>query len=277
ELSEDTDSLEANFKFELIGEAKFEIYDEESGFKAKSEFGQKLHTPVGEVTFVPNISKKVKTGTEFFVSVSPIMKVVDGYREKIQTELTGSTYKKNNVVTLSLTDNLKEKAERILDELVEQYNLDAVNDKKRIGEKTSRFITERLELISEDLKGADKEVEEFKNRNNVSDLQTETGINLQTSAANDQKLLEYTTQLNLVNYMDEYLQNNEKERVPANIGLDNAAINQTTQQYNQLVLQRDAMLRHSTEKNPIVQNINAQIEEVGQTLRASLNNYKRTT
>src|SRR5690606_26603815 len=57
----------------------------------------------------------------------------------------------------------------------------------------------------------------------------------------------------------------------------NAAINQATQQYNQLVLQRDAMLRHSTEKNPVVQNLNAQIEEVGQTLRASLNNYKRTT
>src|SRR5690606_38328478 len=58
---------------------------------------------------------------------------------------------------------------------------------------------------------------------------------------------------------------------------DNEAINQTTKKYNELVLQRNAMLQHSTPKNPIVQNINAQIEEVGQTLRASLNNYKRTT
>src|SRR5690606_18254471 len=55
ELSEDTDSLEANFKFELMGETKFEIYDEESGFKAQSEFGQKLHTPVGEVSVGPKI------------------------------------------------------------------------------------------------------------------------------------------------------------------------------------------------------------------------------
>src|SRR5690606_27534058 len=173
--------------------------------------------------------------------------------------------------------NLKVKAERILDELVKQYNLDAVNDKKRIGEKTSQFITERLELISEDLKGADKDVEEFKNQNKVSDLQIETGINLQTSAENDQKLLEYSTQLNLVNYMDDYLQNNDKELVPANIGLDDVAIAQATSEYNELVLKRDEMLQHSTEKNPVVQNINAQIEEVGQTLRASLDNYKKTT
>src|SRR5690606_37767627 len=75
ELGEDTDSLKANFKFELIGENKFEIYDEESGFKVKSEFGKKLQTPIGEVTFVPNISKNLKSGNEFFISVNPIMKV----------------------------------------------------------------------------------------------------------------------------------------------------------------------------------------------------------
>src|SRR5690606_33355652 len=168
-----------------------EFSEEEGDFHTRAVFGQKFQTPVGSIILLSNAQQKKKQDEILYVSIRLILKVVDAYRNKIQIEMTGSSYRKNNVVTLSLTDNLKVKAERILDELVKQYNLDAVNDKKRIGEKTSQFITERLELISEDLKGADKEVEEFKNQNRVSDLQVETGINLETSAANDQKLLEY--------------------------------------------------------------------------------------
>lgn len=271
------DTLRANFKVKILSATEFEIIEENKKFKSKAKFGQKINSPIGEIMLLPSgtdFSKNINQ--EFYIKVTPFMKVVEHYRNAIKADATGASGRKNSVITLSLVDNVKQKAINILDELVVQYNTDAINDKKLVGEKTSKFISDRLDLVSGDLRGADKNVQEFKSSNNVTDLMTETGINLQSSAGNDSKLLEYSTQLNLVNYMNEYLKNNQNELVPVNIGLDDLAINATTEKYNELVLERDAMLKHSTEKNPIVQSLNQQIGNLGQTLRTSLNNYKQT-
>lgn len=271
------DTLRADFKIKIISKTEFEISDENKNFKSKAKFGQKLNSPAGDIILLPTGVKKQNLIGNYIITVRPLMSAVERYRNAIQVNTTGANARKNNVLTLSLVDNVKEKAVRIIDELILQYNTDAINDKKIVGEKTSKFISERLDLISEDLKGADKSVQEFKSQNNVTDLITETGINLQTSATNDAKLLEYNTQLNLVSYMNDYLSSNKNDIVPANIGLNDPAISAATQKYNEIVLERDAMLQSSTEKNPIVQNLNQQINELGQSLKASLNNYKKTT
>lgn len=271
------DTLRANFKVKVLSSTDYEIKEENKKFNAKAKFGQKINSPIGEIMLLPNGGNFSKnTNQEFFIKISPFMKVVENYRNKVTAEATGTTGRKNNVITLSLIDDVKDKAVRVLDELVNQYNNDAVNDKKLVGEKTSKFISDRLDLVSGDLKGADKNVQEFKSNNNVTDLATETGINLQSASNNDAILLEYSTQLNLVNYMNDYLKKNQNELIPVNIGLDDVAINATSQKYNELVLERDAMLKHSTDKNPIVQNLNQQITNLGQTLKTSLNNYKQT-
>lgn len=276
-VSPDQDTLNANFRIKILSPTEYEIVEENKGFNAKVKFGQKIKSPIGEIILLPNVTNLQKHVNQIYlIKVSPFINVVESYRERVQAGATGTASRKNNVITLSLVDNVREKAVKIIDELVNQYNTDAVNDKKLVGEKTSKFITERLALVSEDLKGADKDVQQFKSKNNVTDLATETEINLQTSALNNEKLLEYTTQMNLVGYMNDYLNSNKNELLPSNIGLENAAINSATQKYNELVLERDAMLIHSTSKSPIVQNLNEQIDELGKTLKQSLNNYKQT-
>jgi len=276
-LDLENDTIRAEFAVKVLSATEYQIKDENRNFSAKAKFGQKINSPIGEIMILPNgknFSKNINK--EIYVRVRSFMGVVEGYRNRVIAEATGSSGRKNNIISLSLVDNVKEKAIHIIDALVNQYNADAINDKKLVGEKTSKFITSRLDLISGDLRDADKSVQEFKSSNNITDLVTETGINLQSAATNDSKLLEYTTQLNLINYMDDYLKSNKNELLPVNIGLEDATINETSQNYNQLILERDAMLKHSTEKNPIVQNLNNQIENLGQTLKTSLNNYKQT-
>src|SRR5690606_35905448 len=63
---------------------------------------------------------------------------------------------------------------------------------------------------------------------------------------------------------------------PSNIGLGNPVIAQATGQYNQWVLERNKMLQSSTEANPRVRTINAQLDDLRQSLRISLRNYQRT-
>src|SRR5690606_29292832 len=53
------------------------------------------------------------------------------------------------------------------------------------------------------------------------------------------------------------------------------SIQNTVKSYNELVLERDDLLKSATPDNPIVQNLNKNINEVGSSLRSSLNNYRQ--
>src|SRR5690606_5177685 len=77
--------------------------------------------------------------------------------------------------------------------------------------------------------------------------------------------------------MEDYLRTNGQDLIPVNIGLSDGQINSNVQKYNELILAKKDMLKHSTENSQIVQNLNREIAEVGKNLSTSLRNYKRTT
>ena len=63
--------------------------------------------------------------------------------------------------------------------------------------------------------------------------------------------------------------------LPPNLGLTDPAIIGTTERYNQLVLQRERLLKSSNEKNPVIVNIDEQLRSLSSGLKSSLNNTIR--
>src|SRR5690606_21208806 len=112
---------------------------------------------------------------------------------------------------------------------------------------------------SEDLQSKDRDVEVFKKSNKVIDLQAEGGISLSEASNNQARVLEQSTQLSLVEYMEDYLRTNGQDLIPVNIGLSDGQINSNVQKYNELILAKKDMLKHSTENSQIVQNLNREI------------------
>ena len=60
------------------------------------------------------------------------------------------------------------------------------------------------------------------------------------------------------------------ETLPANIGLQDNAIANTTEKYNQLALERRRLLESSNEKNPTIVNLDQQLAGLKQSLQSSL-------
>jgi capsular exopolysaccharide synthesis family protein len=69
----------------------------------------------------------------------------------------------------------------------------------------------------------------------------------------------------------------DSDLLPANVGINDPNVAQTTKSYNDLVLQRDRILRNSSEKNPTVINLNNQIEALKSNLKQSLNNLRSSS
>ncbi len=57
-----------------------------------------------------------------------------------------------------------------LNELVSVYNNDAIIDKNQTFEYTKNFIDDRLRIIKEELSDVEKDVEDFKQKNRLTNL-----------------------------------------------------------------------------------------------------------
>src|SRR5690606_38542512 len=63
--------------------------------------------------------------------------------------------------------------------------------------------------------------------------------------------------------------------LPSNVGLSDPSIASTTARYNELVQQRKRLLKSSNEKNPVIQSLDQELDNLKQNMQSSLNNVER--
>lgn len=257
------------FVVQVKTKTNFSLINSEGDVQSEHVFGENIVTDFGELTITPNNLGDIEEGTEIIVNISPLKNVVNSYLNRIQiSEVT----KKASVIKLTLSDRVKLKAQTIVNNLVEQYNRDAVEDKSLIGEKTGQFINNRLEIINKDLLRVEVGVEDFKTKNNLTDIISEATLGIETKSELDKRIIGLSTQLKLVAYVQDYLKTNTEDLIPANLGLMEGGLEGSTLKYNELLLERNRILQSSSETNPVIVNLNNQINNLRGSITQSLIN-----
>ncbi|NND53014.1 MAG: polysaccharide biosynthesis tyrosine autokinase [Flavobacteriaceae bacterium] len=263
-------------RFELSNTDNKNLFGNVKGNGTEYAFGDRIKTGFGDLIITPNIGNYgMSDGSQIKIAIKPHEEVVEDYKKKILIK----NNVQSNVLTLTLNENIRIKAQLILDKLIEKYNEDAVQDKEQIVKVTSDFINNRLEIVSNELEQVDLTAEALKKDNRLSDIASQSSIFLQSEKENEAKLITASNQLQLIDYMDGYMNSNDSDSdlLPANIGIADNSVAETTKRYNDLVLQRDRILENSSDKNPVVVNLNNQIRAIKNNLNQSLNNLRSST
>ncbi|PIB23005.1 GumC family protein [Maribacter sp. 4G9] len=237
-------------------------------------YGENINTPYGDLIVTPN--EQILSGyldKKISIDFIPVFKVAESYQSKTIIQPAGDL---SNLITISLTDPIPRKAIDILNELVSVYNMNAIEDKKIIADRTSNFINERILDISSELSSVDQDAQEFKTEKGITDLANESNIALNMSAANRQELDNAKTQLNIASGMREYLSDESGfEVLPANVGLSDQSIASATAKYNELALERKRLLKSADAQNPIIVNLDEQLSGLKETIQSSLSGVER--
>ena len=227
-------------------------------------------TPVdlgfASVVIIPK--EGLETFSDITMNFSEVDRVASGYRRglKIIQEKENS-----NVIQLVLEDPVVEKAKDVLDQVIFEFNRDAIEDKNLIAGNTANFINERLDIINDELEFVESGKEEFKESNRLTDIQAESQMFVETASDYNKKRQEIGTQIELVNAMLDYLStSSNSELLPANLGIQEDLVNQKIAEYNDMVLERNRIMNSSTELNPTVIRINNSIEQVKSNILLSL-------
>lgn len=238
-----------------------------------ADFSEPVETKVGLLKIQAN--RVLSSDTTYRVGHKRKELVVAGYCKKIGISL----YKKeSNIITLSTTSTNPDRDKALLFQLIEQYNLNAIMDKNMIATNTAAFIEERLNIITEELSDAEEAVSTYKEKNNIADLQTQASLFLQANSVEQREMAEIETQLSLIEYVDEFLKDTSKKEnlIPSNIGVTDASLAGSLNEYNSLQLQRMRIQRTATEDNPVLEQMSAQLASMRQNIIATIGSVRES-
>ena len=193
--------------------------------------------------------------------------VAKGYANSLSITPTS---KMTSVVVISLKNSNTRRGKDFINKLLEMYNVNANNDKNEVAQKTAEFINERIGIISKELGSTEQDLENFKRSVGITDLSSEAQIALTGNAEYEKKRVENQTQINLVMDLQRYMQGNEYEVLPSNIGLQDAASAGAIDRYNEMLVERKRLLRTSTENNPTIINLDTSIRAMRSNVQATL-------
>ena len=257
-LNDELQKESGSFKIDLSEKNKLLITNLKTQKIKKAQAGSPIDLEFANVVILPN--KGVENFSNLIMNFSDIDKVAAHYKNILNV---GQEKEGSNVIVLNLQDPVHKKAVDILDQLIFEFNRDAIEDKNLIAGNTANFINDRLDIINDELEYVESGKEEFKENNRLTNIETESEMFVQTASDYNQKRQEIGTQMELVNAMLDYLSSSSNsELLPANLGIQENGVNQQISEYNNLVLQRNRIMQSSTELNPSVIRINNQLDQI---------------
>ena len=275
----DMDSLENNIEFTMHTDASagtITVSGEFEGLQRDTVFSTlpaQLHTPVGNISFT-NRSGIEFSDSELIVQIQHPNSVIRQYRNALTVQQAS---RQSSVLDLSINTPYPEKGRDFLNMLVEVYNNETIEDNKMEAFNTQSFINERIAIIDQELSAAERDVEDYKQTEGLSDIQIDLQRNLQVGSQYEQQLVEVETQLNVVNSLDEYVNDpsNENQTIPSNIGLEDPNLSTTTSEYNRLVLERERLSQSMTADNPAMIRLEEQIAGLRKNINSSIRSVQQ--
>ena len=251
--------------------SNFIVAGEETGERFEGIIGDSIQTSAGTLAIsLTSQYENFFTGSTIQYSKEPADMVADSYTQKLWAELGNEDA---TIINLSIDDASVQKAEDILNTLIEVYNEKWIQDKNQIAVSTSRFIGERLGVIENELGHVDENISSYKSEHLLPDVQAASNLYMSQSAENKKEIQALTNQLTTAQYIRRELNSKEMNQpLPTNSGIANVNIESQIGEYNKIVLDRNRLIANSSEKNPLVKDLGNSMQSMKRTILQSVDN-----
>lgn len=252
-----------------------EVYE---GVTITAKVGDVVATPFGNIA--TTATPYFEQNRELVISVTqfPINDITETYRKRLNCAIVD---KMASVITLSMTDEVPQRAEHILNGVIEAYDMDAIADKQAVSNLTEKFILERLQTLGEELNNADVDIASFKQDNSLYSPSHEASLRAEENAKLKENALSLEASMEMTTYILNYLRDTDKTDalIPASAvtisGVSSGLVAQI-EQYNKSLLEYKRLLAASSTSNPTIIDLGNQIAGLHSAIIASLESHIET-
>ena len=173
---------------------------------------------------------------------------------------------------IDLADDQSDRAETILNSLIQVYEEEWQKDKVSDATISTNFINERIQGIEQELSGLDTNIAQFRGKNLLPDYEEAAKMYMKNASLTYEAQLKVNNYLYMLEQMRNQVKSVEGKNVvlPANLLPDNPNVALEISEYNKLQSKRNAMAANSNDQNPLVEDMDVQLKGMREAIVNSL-------
>lgn len=234
-----------------------------------------IATRAGIITISSNNGHSLHDGQTLKVEVLSPKMASNKYVGELQVAQTSKT---TSIAQLQLTDEVPQRSLDYLKQLAIVYNRQANEDKNIVALRTEKFINSRLQKINAELGKTEGQLQNYKQQNGMVELKLNAGNAVTNQNESELKLADIQTQIELFSTIAQEVESSSRnlsQVIPSNVGLDDQSSTSLINKYNELVLERNRLLRSASENSPVVEPLTAQIRELNGNIRRAISTARQ--
>lgn len=231
---------------------------------------------LGFTIYLTNPNHYQGEGTFYFV-VNNHSELANNYKHRLNISPLS---KESNILKLFVSGPLVEKDIDFLNKVTEVYIQEELDEKNRIAINTISFIDEQLGKISDSLRVAEKQIQSFRTRKSVHNL--EGGIEKAMEKLEDLETqkAELLMKAEYYQYVLKYIEDNKelKEIVaPSSIGIEDEILSGLVHDLIKLKTERARLSSNTSDKNAYIKDLDSKIKTITETLYENVNNILKVS
>ncbi|HEX6892992.1 MAG TPA: polysaccharide biosynthesis tyrosine autokinase [Chryseolinea sp.] len=244
---------------------------EDNGDISTHKYGEEISKPYGIFTVIA--AQDNRTHEPIIIRFHDSHKMANEYNDNLKVEAVN---KKASVIRISIIESVPQRGKDIMNKLLEVYSKEALEDRNLIANTTIQFIDDRLKFLTSELSSVERDVEQYKRANELTDVTSNADQYLAQASEYSKQLEEIRVQIEVLESIETYInkQPGKFELVPSTLNIQDPTLVQLITRFNELQLERERMLRTTLPNNPLVQDINEQLATLQLNILENLHNIK---
>jgi len=243
--------------------------------KQKAVIDEWVSTPYGTLKFIINKRyQPISSNKPFFFKLTTPRDAVKIFSRGLQVF---SENKMSSIVNLSYRDEVPERAEDILQKLVDSYITASKEEKNLLAKNTLNFVQERLAIVKHELDSIGQKVQSYKTGTGSSDISTQGQLYLQSVTQGDQELSKINMDLAVLDQVQQSVNSSGgsgASMMPSTMGVADNNLTKLMTDLNNKELEYENKRKTTAENHPSMLALKDQINKIKPEISANLQSQR---
>lgn len=182
----------------------------------------------------------------------------------------------SDILNISLAGGNKDKSEAIINELIKQFDIDGLTDRRLVSERTIEFVNSRFKSLERELDSIETNKASYKQNNELTFIESDAATATTGKIASNNDVFQTETQIELSKLLEQTVRSDKKlNLLPTNLGVSNGNVNGLINDFNMVVLERDRLSVSAGENNPKIKILNSKLIELQKNILGSIKTYQQ--
>lgn len=210
--------------------------------------------------------------TPLIINFTDIENLAKSYMSKLTIEPVNDT---GSLLRLNFLDSFPERGKDILRTLIDIYAEESVRYQNQLAISTIEIIDDRLKLLTSEITDVEKNIASYKRQNDLTNVSSDAAIYLQSAQQANSQIEEYQIQIDILNSIENYLKREGEDKlVPSSLNIQDPTLSALIEQFNSQQLEKKSLLRSTPEDNPLVVNLERNLNDLLININENLKNIK---